>query len=85
MVPNEVPILTMRQIHTRKLGSPYSSCIKEEDHSLMYYQNYTKGSGLLQYFKCSNMNRMIYDTWAISYVMGNMLYLLNPLISAMLL
>ena len=43
MVPNEVPILTMRQIHTKKLGAPYSSCVKEEDHSLMYYQNYTKG------------------------------------------
>ena len=62
MVPNEVPILTMRQIHTRKLGSPYSSCIKEEDHSLMYYQNYTKGLGLIQQIICEHI---IYDIWHI--------------------
>ena len=49
MVPNEVPILTMRQIHTKKLGSPYSSCIKEENHSLMYYQNYTRGKYNIQW------------------------------------
>ena len=32
--PSVVPILSIEQVHTTKLGSPYSDCRKEEDHSL---------------------------------------------------
>ena len=32
--PSVVPILSIEQVHTTKLGAPYSDCRKEEDHSL---------------------------------------------------
>ena len=34
--PSVVPILSIEQVHTTKLGSPYSDCRKEEDHSLRW-------------------------------------------------
>ena len=35
-------MISIRQLHSIKLGEPYTKCIENNDHALRFYQNYTQ-------------------------------------------
>ena len=48
--------MSIQQVHTKRLGRPYSACRHESEHTLKYFKNYTKGQCN---FEC--VMRDIYD------------------------